>query len=99
MAACARTTGCHVGPAPMGKDEGMSMPPGLQTELHPPLRHHLLRVASWVIGILVLASAIVVVAVPLPRPAAGGTCGPGRGSESAIEAFFDPVSIGAGPRP
>jgi len=37
--------------------------------------------------------------VPLPAPAAGGTCGPGTSSESALEAFFDPVSIGAGRLP
>lgn len=62
-------------------------------------RHHPLRIASWVVGILALAGAIAIVVLPLPKPAAGGTCGPGRGSEPAVVAFFDPVSIGAGPRP
>ena len=35
----------------------------------------------------------------LPAPAAGGTCGPGRGSEAAVEALVNPASIGAGPEP
>jgi len=37
--------------------------------------------------------------IALPRPEAGGTCGPGRGSESAIVAVFDPITIGAGREP
>jgi hypothetical protein len=36
---------------------------------------------------------------PLTPPAGGGTCGPGQGSEAAIVAIFDPVTIGAGPEP
>src|SRR5579872_6330882 len=83
----------------MGKDEEMSMPAHVQTGGRSLSGHHPLRIASWVIGILALAGAITVVVLPLPKPAAGGTCGPGRGSETAIEAFFNPVSIGAGPRP
>lgn len=77
----------------------MSMPPDVPTGSRPLSGHHPLRIASWIIGILALAGAITVVVLPLPKPGAGGTCGPGRGSETAIEAFFNPVSIGAGPRP
>lgn len=56
------------------------------------------------VGLLALAgicsvAAVVVVLRPLPAPAAGGTCGPASGSETAIEAFVDPVSIGAGAEP
>jgi len=36
---------------------------------------------------------------PLPPPAAGGTCGPGLGSEAAVEALVNPGSIGAGAEP
>jgi hypothetical protein len=36
---------------------------------------------------------------PLPRPAVGETCGPGQGSEAAVVAIFDPITIGAGPEP
>lgn len=61
--------------------------------------HHPLRIATWVVGLLALAGAITVAVLPLPKPAAGGTCGPGRGSETAIQAFFDPISIGAGAKP
>jgi hypothetical protein len=35
----------------------------------------------------------------LPRPAVGGSCGPGTSSESSIVALFDPVTIGAGQEP
>ncbi len=47
----------------------------------------------------VFVAAVVVVLLPLPRPAAGGTCGPTTSSESAAAAFFDPGSIGAGAEP
>jgi len=60
------------------------------------------RVLRWVcIGLagLAVAGAVAIVVLPLPNPAAGGTCGPSRGSEPAIAAFFDPVSIGAGTEP
>ena len=60
---------------------------------------HTLRLVCAVLAVLAVAGALVIVLLPLPRPAAGGTCGPGNGSESALEAFSDPVSIGAGPRP
>ena len=58
-----------------------------------------LRLATLVLAALAVAGAVVVVVWPLPKPAAGGTCGPGSGSEPAIVAFFDPASIGAGPQP
>ncbi len=57
------------------------------------------RVVCTVVCIMFLAAAATVALVPLPPPAAGGTCGPGTSSESAIVAFFDPVSIDAGPEP
>jgi hypothetical protein len=60
------------------------------------------RVLQWVcVGLAgaAVAGAITVVLLPLPNPEAGGTCGPGRGAEPAIAAFFDPVSIGAGAQP
>ena len=58
-----------------------------------------LRLATLALAALAVAGAVVVVVWPLPKPAAGGTCGPGSGSEPAIAAFFDPASIGAGPQP
>lgn len=60
------------------------------------------QVLRWVcVGLagLAVAGAITIVVLPLPNPAAGGTCGPGRGAEPAIAAFFDPLSIGAGVQP
>jgi hypothetical protein len=60
---------------------------------------------GWLGGGLVLvgvggvAAAITAVFTALPAPAAGGTCGPGRSSEPALFAFFNPGSIGAGPQP
>ena len=44
-----------------------------------------------------LAAAATIALTPLPPPTAGGTCGPGASSESAIAAFLNPVTIGAGP--
>jgi hypothetical protein len=58
-----------------------------------------LRTVALVLAGLAVAGAVAIVLLPLPRPAAGGTCGPGRGSETAIEAFFDPATIGAGAEP
>ena len=55
--------------------------------------------ACRLLGVLGAAAAITMVAGPLPSPAAGGTCGPGRSSESAFVAFFDPGSIGANAEP
>ena len=57
---------------------------------------------GWVFVLLGLFGAAFAVAglfATLPAPAVGGTCGPGKSSESAIVAFFDPVSIGAGAEP
>jgi hypothetical protein len=56
-------------------------------------------VVGLVIGLFGTAFAISGLASPLPLPAARGTCGPGRGSEAAAIAFFDPVTIGAGAEP
>ncbi len=63
------------------------------------------RAPRW-IGITLLLLAVVGVAIALtavltslPPPPVGGTCGPGRGAESAIAAFFNPGSIGAGREP
>ncbi|MGO8869937.1 MAG: hypothetical protein ACLQPH_00780 [Acidimicrobiales bacterium] len=51
------------------------------------------------LGLFGVAFAISGLMIALPTPAAGGTCGPGKGSEAAIIALFDPVTIGAGPEP
>ena len=51
------------------------------------------------LGVLGAAFAVTGLLIGLPAPSAGGTCGPGQGSEAAIIAFFDPVTIGAGPEP
>jgi len=61
--------------------------------------HRTVRVALGVLAAVVLAGAALVIFTPLPAPAAGGTCGPSTGSETAAQAFFEPHSIGAGPRP
>ncbi len=57
------------------------------------------RVVGTVLAVFFLAGAATIALVPLPAPAAGGTCGPSASSESAILAFFNPLSIGAGPEP
>jgi hypothetical protein len=51
------------------------------------------------LGLFGLAVSVTGLWADLPPPAVGGTCGPGLGSETAIEALFDPASIGAGPEP
>jgi hypothetical protein len=51
------------------------------------------------LGLFGLAFAITGLLVALPKPAVGGTCGPGKSSESSVVAFFDPGSIGAGKEP
>ncbi len=51
------------------------------------------------LGLFGAAFAISGLLVALPKPAVGGTCGPGKSSESAIVALFNPGSIGAGPEP
>ncbi len=58
-----------------------------------------IRLAFAFLGLFGAAFAITGMLVALPKPAAGGTCGPGKGSEAAIQAFFNPGSIGAGPEP
>jgi hypothetical protein len=50
------------------------------------------------IGLFGAAFAITSLVTTLPANAEG-TCGPGKGSETAIVAFFDPVTIGAGTEP
>ncbi len=60
------------------------------------------RNVGWVfvlLGLFGVAFAVAGLFATLPAPAVGGTCGPGKSSESAIVAFFDPVSIGAGAEP
>jgi hypothetical protein len=57
------------------------------------------RLAFAFIGLFGVAFAVTGMLVPLPKPAVPGTCGPGRDSETAIEALFNPGSIGAGPEP
>jgi hypothetical protein len=58
-----------------------------------------IRVVSVCLGVLLLFAAVTVGVAGLPVPSAGATCGPGASSESAVSAFFDPGSIGAGPEP
>jgi hypothetical protein len=58
-----------------------------------------IRLAFAFLGAFGVAFAITGMLVALPKPAAGGTCGPGRNSEAAVRALFDPSSIGAGPEP
>jgi hypothetical protein len=57
------------------------------------------RLALVFLGLFGIAFAVAGLLVGLPRPAVGGTCGPSTSSESAIVAFFDPGSIGAGAEP
>lgn len=57
------------------------------------------RFAVLLLSVFGVAVAVAAVVVSLPSPAAGGTCGPGHGSEAPIVAFVNPGSIGAGPEP
>jgi hypothetical protein len=57
------------------------------------------RLALVFLGLFGAAFAITGLLIALPRPAVGGTCGPGKSSESAIVALFNPGSIGAGQEP
>ncbi len=57
------------------------------------------RLAFALVGVLGVAIALTAVLVALPQPAVGGTCGPGKGSETPLAAFFNPGSIGAGVEP
>jgi hypothetical protein len=63
------------------------------------LRNRGFRLALVFPGLFGVAFAISGFLVSVPNPAVGGTCGPGKGSESAIVALFDPGSIGAGAEP
>jgi hypothetical protein len=51
------------------------------------------------LGVFGVAFAVTGLLVALPQPAVGGTCGPSKSSETSIEAFFNPASIGAGREP
>jgi len=64
-----------------------------------PQHHMWFRLFLVFLGLFGIAFAIAGLVVGLPRPAVGGTCGPSASSESAIVAFFDPGSIGAGAEP
>jgi hypothetical protein len=57
------------------------------------------RLAFVFLGLFGVAFAISGLLIALPRPAVGGSCGPGTTSEPAIVALFDPGSIGAGREP
>ncbi len=57
------------------------------------------RLVGALLGVGFLAAAVTVALSALPVPAAGGTCGPSTSSESALAAFVNPASIGAGPEP
>jgi hypothetical protein len=58
-----------------------------------------LRLALVFLGLFGIAFALSGLLIGLPKPAVGGSCGPGTTSESAIVALFDPGSIGAGREP
>jgi hypothetical protein len=57
------------------------------------------RLALVFLGLFGAAFAVTGLLVALPKPAIGGTCGPGKSSEAAIVALFNPGSIGAGAEP
>jgi hypothetical protein len=57
------------------------------------------RLIFVAIGLFGAVFAISGLLIALPKPAAGGTCGPGTASEAPIVAALDPVSIGAGREP
>jgi hypothetical protein len=57
------------------------------------------RLVFALVGVLGVTIALTAVLVALPQPAVGGTCGPGKASETPLAAFFDPGSIGAGVEP
>jgi hypothetical protein len=56
-------------------------------------------VALVLVALFGVAFALSGLLTGLPRPAVGGSCGPGTTSESSIVALFDPGSIGAGQEP
>lgn len=51
------------------------------------------------LGLFGVAFSVSGLLSPLQPPSLNGTCGPGQGSEAAIVAIFDPITIGAGPEP
>jgi hypothetical protein len=57
------------------------------------------KLALVFVGLFGAAFAISGALTAMPAPSVGGTCGPSRASETSIEAFFDPASIGAGAEP
>jgi hypothetical protein len=67
--------------------------------VHAASRQMGLRLALVFLGLFGIAFALSGLLIGLPRPAVGGSCGPGTTSEPAIVALFDPGSIGAGPEP
>ncbi len=58
-----------------------------------------LALAFVLLGLFGATVAVSGLWAPLPPPKAGGTCGPGLGSEAALEALVNPGSIGAGAEP
>ena len=58
-----------------------------------------LALAFVLVGLFGATVAVSGLWAPLPPPKAGGTCGPGLGSEAALEALVNPGSIGAGAEP
>jgi hypothetical protein len=58
-----------------------------------------LALAFLFVGLFGATVAVSGLWAPLPLPKAGGTCGPGLGSEAAVEALVNPGSIGAGAEP
>jgi hypothetical protein len=58
-----------------------------------------LALAFVFVGLFGTTVAVSGLWAPLPPPRAGGTCGPGLGSEAAIAALVNPNSIGAGAEP
>jgi hypothetical protein len=57
------------------------------------------RVLFAAVGVFGAVFALSGLLIALPKPAVGGTCGPGTASEAPIVAALDPVSIGAGKEP
>lgn len=84
--------GAHPGPIIASNERGA---PVHETQA----RHSGIKFALVFLGLFGAAFAITGLLVALPPPAVGGTCGPGRSSESALVAFFDPVTIGAEQEP
>lgn len=58
-----------------------------------------LALALVFVGLFGATVAVSGLWAPLPAPRAGGTCGPGLGSEAAVAAMVNPGSIGAGAEP